>query len=296
MYYLFDPTGSGRGSIALVFFGLADNASGCEKRSPGGITMNLKTGALRGWLRPSWQQEGESLPGLKDWLVLAPSHPLRKVPGRETYAWPENAPRAILKRTSGDLFRDRWHDWLHLRFRSPGQREFDNLQKLGDAGFCVPFALGWGQSGRVSFVLMEYVAHGQTLRQSLELASARASCKWAEILGRWVGRLHAAGWYHRDLYLEHWVLTEDGGLCLLDLGRARQQARPRRRWLTKDLGALLHSSPANLPSRTRLRFLVSYFRQRGLSNRIARRRFARDVENRRVRIASHAPRHVSPPT
>jgi tRNA A-37 threonylcarbamoyl transferase component Bud32 len=147
--------------------------------------------------------------------------------------------------------------------------------------------------GSLSVVLMERVEHSQTLRQLLEQGQEVVDRKLLEDLAQLVARLHRAGWYHRDLYLEHVILRPDGSLCLLDLGRARQQASPRSRWLAKDLGALLHSLPDRIPAATRLRFLARYLDLCGIRGAQARRAWARAVEQRRARIASHAPRHVS---
>jgi hypothetical protein len=59
----------------------------------------------------------------------------------------------------------------------------------------------------------------------------------------------------------------------------------------KDLGALLHSTPAGVPTGARLRFLAGYLDAMGVTERRARRRWARDVERRRARLAAHVPRH-----
>ncbi len=250
---------------------------------------------IQGWLDPDWSPGAASTLELHALFLAAPREPLRSLPHRQTFAWPESNPRAIVKRTRGDLFRDRWHDYLRGRLRSPGQREFENLRKLTQAGIPVPRALGWGRSGALSLVLMERVGYTRTLRQCLEDGDDRVLPEQLESLARLVADLHAAGWYHRDLYLEHVALLPNGNLCLLDLGRARQQARPRSRWLAKDLGALLFSLPARLPAATRLRFLARYLDLRGIHGARTRREWARAAEFRRGRIASHAPRHVSPP-
>ena len=255
--------------------------------------MRSDAGQIEGWLDPGWLQGVETAQGLRDLFLAQPQAPLRVVPLRQTFLWPEAAPQAVVKRTRGDLFRDRWHDLLRGRARSPGQREFDNLRRLAQAGIPVPRPLGWGRSGKVSLVLMERVEHTQTLRQHLEQIEGHVAPERLETLAQLVARLHRAGWYHRDLYLEHVVLRPDGSLCLLDLGRARQRDAPRPRWLAKDLGALLHSLPDRIPSATRLRFLARYLDLCGIRGAGARRGWARAAEQRRARIASHAPRHVS---
>ncbi|MDP6937765.1 MAG: lipopolysaccharide kinase InaA family protein [Planctomycetota bacterium] len=248
---------------------------------------------IHGWLDPDWLRGAIIAEVLEELLHAIPEAPLRSVPTRQTFSWPSEAPTAIVKRTRGDQFRDRWYDYLRGSARSPGQREFENLRDLARAGIPVPRPLGWGAMGSLSFVLMERVEHSKTLRQSLEEGEGSVPPQLLDGLAQLVASLHRAGWYHRDLYLEHVILRPDGSLCLLDLGRARQQASPRSRWLAKDLGALLHSLPDRIPAATRLRFLARYLDLCGIHGARARRTWARAAEQRRARIASHAPRHVS---
>ena len=108
-------------------------------------------------------------------------------------------------------------------------------------------------------------------------------------------RLHAAGWYHRDLYLAHWLVTP-AGLFLVDVGRARRERAPRERWFVKDLAALLHSCPATVTAHARLRFLVLYLDARGIASHDGRKSFARAVLAKAARIAAHVPRWRDPVT
>jgi hypothetical protein len=88
-----------------------------------------------------------------------------------------------------------------------------------------------------------------------------------------VTSMHAAGINHRDLYVNHFRLplswlknpAGDPPLFLMDLHRAQQHTVLRRRWLVKDLAALLYSvSNKPLSSRDKLRFLQTYFPDRSL--------------------------------
>jgi hypothetical protein len=146
---------------------------------------------------------------------------------------------------------------------------------------------------------MEHLEHEETLRELLARTPPLAARPRLAQLARLVARLHAAGFYHRDLYLEHVVVTRErpGGLALLDAGRVRRQRAPRARWFVKDLAALLHSAPAALGPRARLRFLTDYLDARAShaqrpSSPRARRAFARAVVRKAARLAAHAPRHV----
>lgn len=229
---------------------------------------------------------------------------LRCMPGRETLAWPDPDGDWVLKRFLGDEPREAWWDLLHLRRpHSPGRREAQNLLGLAQDGFAVPRAVGWweernpgggwtvGRFGR-SALVMERVRHREHLRALLqrEPAAARA---WSRAVAELAAGLHARGWYHRDLYLQH-LIPDGERLVLIDVGRARRQRRPRRRWFAKDLAALQHSAPDSVGARARLRVFALYCRTLALSGRGARRALLRDVLARARRMAARPPRHVDP--
>jgi tRNA A-37 threonylcarbamoyl transferase component Bud32 len=271
--------------------------------------------ALRGAARPVGPVSGwGELPGhgalepsraLELVFALRPRAWLRMMPGRETLAWPGVDGAFVLKRFLGDEPREAWWDLLHLRLpRSPGRREAQNLLALAALGFPVPRALGWwdernpgggwsaGRFGR-SALVMQRIEHAEHLRARLEREPAEAR-RWAAAVAGLAAGLHARGWYHRDLYLQHLLPLADGGLVLLDVGRARQQRRPRRRWFAKDLAALAHSAPAAVGARARLRCFALYCRALDLRGRGARRALLRDALARARRMAARPPRHVDP--
>ena len=226
-------------------------------------------------------------------LDLAPGRFLRRVPDRETFVVDLSdleAPRAVdgttpaeisafaaenpearlavLKRFRGGEGRDAWFEVLHRGAeRSPARREAGNLAGLTAAGVPVPRPLafwesvprGLGRPGKRygrSMVLMEYVPHVETLREVVWAEDSRAASLLAE-LAPLVGAMHGAGWYHRDLYMEHVILAPDG-LCLLDAGRARHQERPLARWFAKDLAALWTSRAPGMDKRANMRFLARW--------------------------------------
>ena len=267
---------------------------------PRGWTADGAEATLAAWGSPS--EALESLFGAR------PGRWLRRIPGRETFVWPDADGPTVVKRFLGDDPAQAWSDRLRCRpARSPGRREGECLLALAADGLPVPRALGWweepnpgGGTARAfarSAVAMERVPHSETLREVCRSRPSEATRLWLVALAGLVARLHAGGWYHRDLYLQHVVLAQDQDsgerLVLLDVGRARREASPRRRWLVKDLAALLHSTPDGVGPRARLRFLCLYARARGLARR-ERRRLARDVLAKARRIAAHRPRHVDP--
>jgi len=79
--------------------------------------------------------------------------------------------------------------------------------------------------------------------------------------------MHRAGVNHRDCYLCHFLLHQDGRendlrLSLIDLHRAQTRHKVPRRWRNKDLAALYFSAlDLALTRKQRLRFLRAYFPQ-----------------------------------
>jgi tRNA A-37 threonylcarbamoyl transferase component Bud32 len=233
---------------------------------------------------------------------------LRRMPQRETFVWPGADGPLVAKRFVGDPEPSTWSAlawWLPRR--SPARREAENLLALTAEGLPVPRAIAWWEEpnpaggpshafGR-SAVLMQRVRHEANLREIAERAPDEATREWLRPLAHLVARLHASGWYHRDLYLHHFVVSGERGkdlqLVLLDLGRARKERSPRRRWFVKDLAALQMSAPDSVSQRARLRFVVAYARARGLERNEARS-LARAADAKARRMALHAPKHEDP--
>jgi len=235
---------------------------------------------------------------------LEPARWLRRMPGRETFAHGE---RIVLKRFRGDAWREWWHEFSHgTPPRSPARREGENLAALRELGLCVPAPLAWAEEpasiraasrASRSALAMELLAHEEHLRQRLSRSTPEELRAWLEPLARVVAQLHGAHWFHRDLYLQHFAVLDARAhrLALLDCGRARHAEPVPRRWIVKDLAQLLHSAPANVGVRTRLRWLCLYARARGLPG-VALRGLIAAVSAKQRRMAAHAPRHLDPRT
>jgi tRNA A-37 threonylcarbamoyl transferase component Bud32 len=261
--------------------------------------------SVHAWFAPDFEPPAELSRSYGECLAalfgLEPATWLRRVPGRETFAWPGQT-RWIVKRFVGGEPRDFWYERLRGGTRSCARREAENLQQLAADGFAVPRALAWfeeaaacrhprlaGRRGR-SALVMERVPHTETLRGRLARASASELRSWNDRLAEYVVRLHAAGWYHRDLYLQHFVLVAEE-LALLDVGRARREANPRTRWFVKDLAALLHSAPDSLSRGERLRFLRAWLAGMGEGGD-ATRSWAAAIGTKARQLAAHEPRLV----
>jgi len=81
-----------------------------------------------------------------------------------------------------------------------------------------------------------------------------------------VGRLHAGGYVHRDLYASHVFLDESDPsprLALIDLARVFRPNRRLRRWRVKDLAQLKYSMPAPWVADRWAAFLAGYQRALG---------------------------------
>jgi tRNA A-37 threonylcarbamoyl transferase component Bud32 len=233
-------------------------------------------------------------------FALAPRRWLRRTPGRETFLWPEEAPSAVVKRFRGGEARDFWRErMLAMPLRSAARREAENLQGLRAAGVPVPEPLAWYEEplARVAFgrrlgrsaLVMAHVPHGETLRERLANCGAAERRQRLAELAEIVRRMHAEGWYHRDLYLEHVAIAENGGLALLDAGRARRDAVPARRWLVKDVAALLLSAPAEVSDEEWRGFLREYLGP--LAGEEALARLDRAARAKCARLRAHRPRH-----
>ncbi|MFO1011974.1 MAG: lipopolysaccharide kinase InaA family protein [Planctomycetota bacterium] len=227
-------------------------------------------------------------------LDAEPAAVLRRVGARTTCVVELDGAPCIVKR---DLERSGWRRLFGAR-ASAAEREHANLVELARDGVPVPRAIAWiardGVDGRASAVAMERIEHDATLRERLAIAPADERRAWAERLAVLVADLHARGWYHRDLYLQHVVLrrgaSDERALVLLDVGRARRERAPRERWFVKDVAALLHSTPRVVTTHERLRFLARYLDLARVADRRARRRFLARVVAKERRMAAHVPR------
>jgi tRNA A-37 threonylcarbamoyl transferase component Bud32 len=248
-------------------------------------------------------QAPDSPLGAHDFLRMEVATYLRRTQGRETFCcgpspgFPEGC---IVKRTSPEGW-PWFRAWRGRAARSAGRREHDNLVALDRIGVRVPRAFAWatgsspGSASRrasvvvASVVVMERVRHNRTLRDALEVAGASERRRLGTELLALVARMHAQGFHHRDLYLQHVIVrADDGALVLIDVGRVRRGRRAR--WLVKDLAALLHSTPARVTPREELRFAVGWLDAQGVTGRGARRRWLRAIVRKRLRIAAHVPR------
>lgn len=109
-------------------------------------------------------------------------------------------------------------------------------------------------------------------------------------LAELIAAFHRCGYVHRDLYLSHVFLVEEGPsawrFALIDLQRVMRNPLRRMRWQARDLAQLHYSTPPAVAGvRARLRFLRTYLG--GSLRGRAVRGLIRRIERKASRIARH---------
>ena len=148
--------------------------------------------------------------------------------------------------------------------------EWTWLNRLSGEGIPCAKAVAFGEEFRGSVELRSALVIESVPGESLETWTKRWTQKdrptlrsLIQPLARLVSRLHARGYYHRDLYLCHIFYDPSANaaqcLCLIDLQRMIQPSWAQRRWIVKDLACLNYSTPIHLVSNAdRIRWLQSY--------------------------------------
>lgn len=226
-------------------------------------------------------------------------------------AGPRKTYRAVAR---GEVFYVKIHSNVGLRRRltvlgrrnaSPARVEWDNIGMLRRAGFDVPEPVAFGESSAIigsprQCFLVTREVRGPQLDELLvqgypdphARGPRRARDQVLRDVSGMVRRFHAAGFFHKDLYLCHLIVAADerwGRPYMIDLERVEQQFPPRRRWLVKDLAALHYSAPPTVTRADRLRFLLSYLCKPHLDPQV--KACARDVVAKAEQIAGHVPKY-----
>ncbi len=177
---------------------------------------------------------------------------------------------------SGSGWREIFKNLLTLRAPVVGARnEYRACLVLERAGVQAPTVAGFGERGlsparRFSFVICDALEG----RRSLEDVTAAwasqpppplAKRRLIQGVAELTRAMHRAGVVHRDFYICHLLLrtpvgpVEPPDLAVIDLHRAQIHPRIPRRWLRRDLAALLYSVlELPLSRRDWLRFLRTY--------------------------------------
>ncbi|MDP6940404.1 MAG: lipopolysaccharide kinase InaA family protein [Planctomycetota bacterium] len=213
---------------------------------------------------------------------------LRKAENRTTLKVLSRSGPVILKRY--DATKGPWPLWGP----SSAQREWDTLQALNDLGFPVPTPLGWGserrQGGR-SFLMMGYLPGKDMKSLLLDNTTASWRNEMPERLGELTRRFHGLGFFHRDYYLNHFLLdlsSPEFTLNMLDLQRVGRGRPPRKRWFVKDLASLASSCPSSVRQTERLRFLLAYFGKKKVDSEV--RSWIAPILKKEALIRNHLPK------
>ncbi len=174
--------------------------------------------------------------------------------------------------------------------RREGSAEWRALLQLAELGLTGPQPILFAARGADSVVVTARVP-GAAIAGLLAAAPAHAvpglCARLARAVAPQVARLHAAGWYYRDLYWNHLFLGDDDTVAWIDPERLLRPRWRRRRWQVKDLAGLLASLPVAVPRTAPLRFLRAYA---GGALPHDWRRLARAVLAKAARIRAHRPK------
>lgn len=250
--------------------------------------------AHRAWLRDLRLCEADDFLNL-DALIIS-GHPGRQV-CRLTLGTGAAARVVYLKREQTTRWTTRLGNFLAgFGWVSRPVREAQVLESLQRDNLPGPRWLATGEDAQgQAFLLVEDVPGAIPLTRALQGMPPRQRRRLAGRLGELLGRLHEAGFFHRDLYAKHVLVASTGELHLLDWQRAWRGAWITRAARVRDLAALHATLPdAVAGPRERLAFLRAY----AGTDRSGRRCLARAVLSKALHLLRR--RHVrekrQPPT
>ena len=244
-----------------------------------------------------------------DQLWQLPGETYRRTANRRTLRVALGGAAYFAKLHDGVGWREILKNLLQLKWPILGaSHEYAACRHLAAAGVRAPKVAaygrrGWNPATQRSFVLCEALVRcaslqdvvGDWSRSPPPLALRRQLLREVALLTR---NLHGAGVNHRDYYLCHLFVDTrrlargEVALAVIDLHRAGIRRRVPRRWLLRDLAALLYSAHAALPGSSGLRLshadLFRFVRDYADAEPAAvirrDRRFWRAVERRAVRL------------
>lgn len=184
--------------------------------------------------------------------------------GRRTLAFRHDGQEYFAKIHGGVGWKEIFKNLFSLKLPAlDASREWQAVRLLEDCGVDTVEVVGkgvrgWNPARRESFVLMRALEERIEVEDFLKdpggltgVAATQLRRAIIRKVAETARKMHAAGMNHRDFYLCHfhllerdwsgWVRGEEFRLPVLDLHRAQLRDRVPRRWLVKDLGALLYS-------------------------------------------------------
>ena len=164
-----------------------------------------------------------------------------------------------------------------IQFKLPiigAKQEWIALKKLKSHQISCPepvafFSRGVNPANKYSFIITKGLINTISLEDLLlkdkKVLSLNKKRQLIENLALLSRRLHMHGINHRDLYLCHFHVQKDldfsiEKIFVIDLHRAQIRKKVPNRWITKDIGGLLHSALGlGLTETDSYRFLEIYF-------------------------------------
>jgi heptose I phosphotransferase len=195
---------------------------------------------------------------------------IRKLEQRQTIAFSIGGQRYFIKYHKGVKFGEIFKNLFQLRLPVVSARnEKVALEKLHALGICVPRIAAYGRRGVLpstmeSFLVTEDVGKHVTLEEhcrdwSRHPPAFRDKVQLLYKVADISRTMHRAGICHRDFYICHLLLKEQGSVAVIDLHRALAKRKLGRRWIIKDLAGLWFSSmDIGLKQRDLLRFAMRY--------------------------------------
>ena len=208
----------------------------------------------------------------------------RAQPSRRTLKFSHQGKTYFLKTHSGIGWKEIGKNFIQGKWPVLGAgREWEASQRLHALGVETPVPVGFGRRGRnpahqQSFLITEDLGESLTLEEMLatwklndnadsqSLGLKRTLIQKVATIAR---TMHHHGINHCDFYLCHLRIKREDllnfspqrsvSVFLMDLHRAQIRTRTPRRWMIKDLGALLFSClPYGITRRDQYRFLKGY--------------------------------------
>jgi len=196
----------------------------------------------------------------------------RSLEGRRTLRFEHEGRGYFLKYHAGVGWREIVKNLSQGRIAVLGaENEYRAVKKLQQLGVGTMNVVAFGSRGlnpakRESFIITEAVEPSVSLEDLAEqwlLQAPTASIKHTFIrrVATMAGKMHAGGVNHRDFYICHFLLSDNGDLALIDLHRSLIHKKVPARWLLKDLAGLYFSAyRVKLTRRDKLRFIQAYSR------------------------------------
>lgn len=157
---------------------------------------------------------------------------------------------------------------------SRSRQEARNLLYFRELGITTPRVLAWGEHrnfcGKVTkdFIITEAQEEAIPMESYLRQneVSLKRRIKMAKTLGTWMSRIHATGFYHKDIHWRNILVRRRNAqeeLFWIDCPRGRFHRLPpvRRHWQIKDCAILDKYASVLCSRKERLAFLSAYMGQ-----------------------------------